>query len=154
MGLGLGLVLIVSFVLIILYAVRRSLEGAALRKASQLAAQGQPALALRELLKAEEHWGFNTAHDVRSTRVAALDRLGSIVQLAQELTRALGRPIDIQEITYAIESLRGLLGTKAHYSWGSDASLKSEFKVHLQPLMGQLGAARGRLRAACSQACA
>jgi hypothetical protein len=152
MALGLGLALAIAFILTVLYAIQRSMEGAAFRKAQKLAAEGQPELALRAVLGAMASWGFNTAHDVRSTRVAALDRLDAMARLAVEQAHALGRSIAAQDLATTIQHLRHLLGTKEHYSWGSDQSLKSEYKVHLAPLMAQLRACREQLRAACTQA--
>ena len=150
-GLGFGTFLFIVFLIIVFYAVKRGREGAAFRNAERLAAAGQPGQAIRAVLSAEERWGFNTAHDVRSTRIAALDRLEKMVSLAAAQAQAMGRPIDPTEVLTFINHLRHLLGTKEHYSWGSNAALKSEFKQHIEPLIGQLTMARGRFRAACSQ---
>ena len=149
-GLGIGLFLVIAVIIIVIYAVRRSMEGAAFRKAEQLAAQGDHAGALRAIMSAEGSWGFNAAHDVRSTRVAALDRLDQMMRLAYAQSCALGRPVDLNEVGTLIQQLRHLLGTKEHYSWGSDASLKGEYKQYMQPMIGQLHAARARFRAACT----
>jgi hypothetical protein len=148
---GLGFFLLVAFILSVLWVIRRGIESAAFRAAEKAAGQGQHAQAIREVLKAEQRWGFNTAHDVRSTRVAALDRLDKLVRFACAQAEALGRPIDAREVGMTTHHLRHLLGTKEHYSWGSETSLKGEFKQHVGPLMAQLTGARQRFRAACSQ---
>ena len=150
MGVGLGAILLISAVLIVVWAVRRTLEGAALRKAQALAAAGQHDAALREALTAERRWSFNTAHDVRSTRVAALDRLEQIVRFTSEQVQAIGRPIDSNRIMTLIRDLRLLLGTKEHYKWGNNQALEEPFKGQVGPLMAQLELERKAHREACS----
>jgi hypothetical protein len=144
MGFGVGVFLIVAMVMIIVYAIRRSLEGAAYRSAITLATQGQPVESLRKLIDAESRWGFNTAHDVMSTRLAALERLQSMVHLAYEQTQLIGRPIDVREVVAMIQQCQQLFGTKEHYSWGSNATLKSQYRGYVSPMVMQLHAARRR----------
>ena len=145
------IIVAVCFVLIVIYFVRRGKAGAALKKAEQLAAQGDHAGALKAASSAVHTWSFNTAHDTLSTRVAALDRLTTIVDLIARESQAMSRPIDVASAKKTLAELRALLGNQDNYRWGSNVNLKEEFTVDSQMLINDLDAERAALRISANE---